>query len=419
MIADDHRADALSCLGMPGVRTPHLDALAKSGCLLENCYHMGSHMPAVCSPARAALHTGNHPLRAIPGPKTALDPAMKTMGQTFRESGYQTYAVGKWHNDGESLNRSFEDGAALFMGGMDDHFKIPLQPYSKVCDYSGKDAEINDQHSTDRFAEAAIDFVKNKSSGDKPWFLYVAFTSPHDPRTPPPQYPRSRYRQELRLPNNVLPEHPWRIGDDRIRDELLAPFPRTKEELKNHWADYLGMIEHMDQRMGDIIAAVADKGELENTIIVYTGDHGLGMGSHGLLGKQNVYEHSVKVPCIISGPGIPSGRNMDCLIQTPDLYPTLCELCDLKVPNTVKEAQSFADTLSGSSQRGREYVTSFYKTYGKMVREGAWKLAESCNEDGEIHRQLFNLDEDPQELEDLIHKQQHLSRVQNLATRLT
>src|SRR5439155_24083768 len=110
------------------------------------------------------------------------------------------------------------------------------------------------------------------------------------------------------LPPNFLPEHPFDNGELRVRDELLAGFPRTPDEVRRHIADYYGMISHQDAWMGRVLAAAPD-----NTIVVYTADHGLALGQHGLMGKQSLYDHSIRVPLIVSGPGLPSGRRVDAL----------------------------------------------------------------------------------------------------------
>ncbi|MCC5835996.1 MAG: sulfatase-like hydrolase/transferase [Opitutales bacterium] len=401
IISDDHRADTMGFKNLPGAQTPNLDWLAERGCSFDACYHMGAQHEAVCAPSRAALHTGNNPRRAMANCDFEINKDMVTLGQNFRSNGYNTFAVGKWHNDPESLNRSFQDGASLFLDGMDDHFLTPLQAYSLEGDYNISRTTRQNRHSSDIFADSSVEFIQNQENSEIPWFLYVAFTAPHDPRTPPENYGRDRYINKVELPENTLPCHPWRIGDDRIRDELLAGFPRSPTELTEHWADYLGMVEHMDACIGRILTALRQlPGGIENTIIVYTSDHGLGLGSHGLMGKQNLYEHSVKVPCLLSGPGVPEKVRSSSFIHTPDLFPTLCALSDIEIPDSVREAQDLSPILENPNHDVRAFVRCFYKNYSNMIRKEHWKLIQSRNESEEIHEQLFNLQQDPSEMHD-------------------
>lgn len=398
MIADDHRADVLGCAGGHPVQTPHLDRLIREGTWYRNCYHMGGNSPAVCAPARAALHTGNHPGRALAcDSSTRLAAGQTLLGEAFATVGYDTYMVGKWHNDTLALNRSFAGGDALFLGGMDDHFHTPVQSYAPDGHYHANRCRRDPRHSSDLFADTACAFLGDRPNTADPFFLYVAFTAPHDPRTPPVEFGRKRYLSRSRPPPNYLPEHPYRIGDDRIRDELLAPVPRSERTVCEHWADYDGMVEHMDACIGRVIATLEERGELDQTLIVYTSDHGLGLGSHGLLGKQNVYEPSIKVPLILRGPGIPVGECRSQMVQTPDLFPTLCELAGIPVPASVRDAESFSSQLEAPGGVGRARVHSFYKEYGRTVVDGEWKLSRLKDESGTVHWQLFHLPSDPEE----------------------
>jgi arylsulfatase A-like enzyme len=138
------------------------------------------------------------------------------------------------------------------------------------------------------------------------------------------------------IPPNFLPLHPWDFGEFYIRDEKIAGFPRTKPEVKTNLRDYYAMITHMDVQIGRIIQALKESGEYENTIIVFTSDNGLAIGQHGLFGKQNLYEHSISVPFVISGPGMPENEKRAAFLYLYDIFPTLCELVNIKSPKTVQ-----------------------------------------------------------------------------------
>ena len=141
----------------------------------------------------------------------------------------------------------------------------------------------------------------------------------------------------------------------RLRDEVLAGFPRTEGEIRQHIADYYGMISHMDAHIGQVLKALEASGKANNTIVVYTADHGLAVGQHGLLGKQNMYEHSVSVPLVVRGPGVPAAAKIEQLSLTYDIYPTLCELAEIEVPETV-ESRSLLPLLRGEKEPLHETI---------------------------------------------------------------
>ena len=170
-----------------------------------------------------------------------------------------------------------------------------------------------------QIAEKAKAYPANLSGGQKQ-------------RVAPPRY-HERYRAEPPpLPANFLPLHPFNNGALVIRVEELAPWPRTPDVVRRHLGDYYAAIEFLDAQVGRILDALADTGQYENTLIVFAADHGLAIGSHGLFGKQNLYEHSMRAPLIIAGPGIAAGRRADALSYLHDVFPTLGELCGVPAP---------------------------------------------------------------------------------------
>lgn len=425
MIADDHRSSALGVNGDPIVQTPVLDALARRGVNCRRNYHMGGLSAAVCVPTRAALLTGTNPFRASVGTDMAnprsiltLDPALTLLPEQFRRAGYRTFATGKWHNDKASFARSFDDGARIFFGGMSDHDAVPLHDFDPSGEYQESNRTIGQGFSTDFFAGAAIRFLQEQD-GAQPFFLYCAFTAPHDPRTPPAGYAEMYEAASIPLPPNFLPEHPFDNGELQIRDEQLADFPRTPAEVRRHIADYYGMISHLDAQIGAILQALQDNGLAENTIVVYTADHGLAVGEHGLLGKQNLYEHSVRVPLLMAGPGLPSGREVSGLTHTYDLYPTLCQLAGLPVPETV-QSRSLLPLFQGGP--GRTSVCSVYKDVQRMVRDDRWKLIRYLPSQqhgaGSERIQLFDTLYDPWEMRDLSSLPGQQERIEQLQTKL-
>ena len=407
-IADDHRASAIGNYGDPTVRTPVLDQLCAEGASFRRNCHMGSLSGAVCIPTRACIHTGAHVFRASvgndmndPDSLRTLDPDHTYLGELFRQNGYSTFATGKWHNDAASFARSFGSAENVFFGGMDSHFAVPVQDYDSSGAYDKGRETLGKEFSTDLFGDAAIRFLE-RQDGSQPFFLYCAFTAPHDPRTPPHDWAGAYRSEAMPLPANFAGSHSFDNGEMLVRDEKLAGFPRTPEETRRHIAEYYGMISDMDEKIGEILGALSRLGLAEETIVVYTADHGLSVGQHGLLGKQNLYDHSVRVPLILRGPDVPRGAVIDSLTHTYDIYPTLCELARLKAPKSV-DARSLLPVMNGSSQGNRPYLHSVYKHVQRMTQDQEWKLI-TYHRDGDQgceRTQLFHLPTDPWELNNL------------------
>jgi arylsulfatase A-like enzyme len=396
IIADDQRADALGCSGNIYIKTPNIDKLAQNGIRFNNCYVMGGHHGAICAPSRAMIMSGKSLFHVY----DKLD-GIKTMPMYFEENGYTTFGTGKWHNGVSSFEATFQNGENVFIGGMSDHFQTP-------CRSLGKDRKLGDpvkkSFSTDLFADAAISFLKKyaETKTDNPFFCYVAFTAPHDPRSPKKDYIGMYPDSAMPLPGNFMGLHPFEFDDLNIRDETLAPWPRTPEIIRASIADYYGLISHLDDRAGDIIRTLKELNLFDNTIIVYTADNGLAIGSHGLLGKQNLYEHSTKVPLIISGPGIPKNNTSDALVYLYDIFPTLTSLCGMPLPEAI-DGLDFSEVIHGTEPEIRSSLYTAYRNTARAVRTKQWKLIWYPRRN---YFQLFDLINDPLELNNLAYKGQ-------------
>lgn len=424
MIADDHRCDAIAAMGDATVRTPHFDSLARDGASSRTMHIQGGKCGAVCIPTRATVLTGRFTHRAVlphgvdVWPQiTMIPPAVTTMPQAFRNAGYRTHLVGKWHNCKASLMASFDGGAEIFLGGMTEHFSSPHLPFDPKGEFPNASAVTTPQHSTERFASGAVDFLDSLKPDDRqPFFLYCAFLSPHDPRTAPREFHEHYPPGQIPLPANFLPRHPFDNGDLVIRDEMLDAFPRTPEIVRKHLSDYYAMIEHQDQQVGRILAALARSGRAENTIVVYTSDHGLAVGSHGLLGKQNVYDHSIRVPFLLRGPGVRAGTKLTGLHQNCDIFPTICDLAQLKKPDTI-DGESFAPACASADDPGRPSIYAVYKDFQVTVKERRWKLIrnyQNAQGRGTNRLQLFDMLEDPHETRDLAADPAHALTIKRL-----
>ena len=221
LLADDQRADTIRAYGNDNILTPNLDRLVARGFSFRRNYCLGSGGGAVCVPSRAMIHSG----RSYFNVDSRLR-GVKIMPELLRENGYTTFATGKWHNREESFLRGFEKGKAVFMGGMADHTRVP------VADLSLTGKLVNDRtgekFSSELFTSAAIEFLESYDQ-DKPFFAYVAFTAPHDPRNPPVKYREMYYKNRPPLPENFKPQHPFDNGHMVGRDEnLVAGHPQRR-----------------------------------------------------------------------------------------------------------------------------------------------------------------------------------------------
>ncbi|HJT35931.1 MAG TPA: sulfatase-like hydrolase/transferase [Pirellulales bacterium] len=371
LLADDQRADTIHALGNDAIETPNLDGLVRSGFVCRNAYCMGSvTTPAVCLPSRTMLLSGRSLFQIEPGAKASYE---VNLPRSFNQAGYVTYHHGKRSNTPLGIQQEFQINKYL----ADDQ------------------AERRSGQPGKEIADAAIEFLKSQP-GDKPFLMYLAFANPHDPRVVNHEY-RRRYRDAaMPLPDNFLPLHPFDNGELSVRDEQLAPWPRTAEEIRRQIADYYAVITHLDAQIGRVLTALHEIGEYDNTIIVFSSDHGLALGSHGLMGKQSLYEHSMKAPLIFTGLGIARGSS-DAFVYLHDIFPTLCELANIDAPTEI-DGQSFAPVVRGQSQQGRDTMFLVYREVQRAVRQGEWKLVRypMINE-----TQLFNLRNDPHEIRNL------------------
>ncbi len=426
MIADDHRYNAIHARGNPHVQTPTLDRLMAQGTTFTHTYIMGSTSGAVCMPSRGMLLTGRslfHAADVTDNPRAYTIPEhYPLLPEVLQQAGYSTYGIGKWHNGRETFARCFDDGAKIFFGGMSDHDAVPTHDFDPTGEYPESQIYRGEKFSTDLFGDAAIDFL-NSYDNEKPFFLYVAFTAPHDPRTPPPEYQVDP--AAIPLPENFLPEHLFDNGEMQVRDELLAPHPRPENEVRQHIADYYGMITHLDAKIGAILQALAANGQAENTIVVYTVDHGLAVGQHGLMGKQNLYDHSMRVPLIVRGPDIPADAQHDALCYMPDINPTLCDLVGVDVPDTV-EMRSLIGLMRGATTEHRSQIFAAYqntlsappdRNFQRMMRTGNHKLIEYFV-GADRHTQLFDLQNDPHEMTNLANEPAQAERLEVLRSSL-
>jgi arylsulfatase A-like enzyme len=402
LLADDQRPDSIGAFGNPYIQTPNIDCLIENGFSFRRNYCFGSNSGAVCIPSRAMINCGKSYFRV----KHDLSDT-RIMPEIFQENGYTTFGTGKWHNQQKSYLRGFQKGKNIMFGGMSDHPRVPvvdLSPDGKVVN-----KRTGDGYSSEIFANSAIEFIENHKE-DKPFYAYVAFTAPHDPRNPPTEYREMYYKKRPPLPFNFKPQHPFDNGQMVLRDENLGAWPRTEEMIRDQLAEYYGLITHLDVQIGRILETLKRTGHADNTIIVYAADHGLAVGSHGLLGKQNVYEHSMGCPLVFSGPGIPKGGSTQAFSYLFDIFPTLCSITGVDTPDDV-DGKCLRPIWEGKQTKVRDTVFTSYCKIQRAVRDDQWKLIRYPKIN---HTQLFNMKDDPNELYNLANEPGQAGRVKKM-----
>lgn len=433
LFTDDQRFDTIQALGHSQIKTPSIDRLVAMGTTFTHAHIPCGTSGAVCMPSRAMLHSGRS-LFHLEGAGQSIPRVHTTLGQSLRANGYRTYGSGKWHNGREAFNRSFSDGAEIFFGGMTDHWNMPAYNYDPTGEYSSRlketlnwfdSNEIRErqadhihagQHSTDILGRAAAEFIRSYEE-EAPFFLYLSFLAPHDPRTMPDVFLNMYEPDDIELPPNFTGGHPFDNGALHIRDEELAGFPRTTTETRRHLAEYYAMITHLDSQVGDILHTLEAKGILNDTILVFAGDNGLAVGQHGLFGKQSCYEHSVRVPLIFAGPGVPRGQQSDAYAYLFDIFPTLCELTDTEKPISV-EGTSLVSAMTDKEQKVRDTLYFAYTNSQRAVKDRQYKLIEYVVGGRHNMTQLFDLQNDPWELNNLACAPAHSDKLVELRAEL-
>jgi len=218
------------------------------------------------------------------------------------------------------------------------------------------------------------------------------------------------------LPTNFMPSHAFANGELECRDEKLAALPRDAAEVREHIRDYYAMISHLDHEIGRILDALDASGKADNTLVVLAGDNGLAVGRHGLMGKQNLYEHSVRVPLVMAGPGVPVGQTRDAMCYLIDVFPTLCDLLNLPTPGSV-DGKSLTTVLNDANATVRDVLHFAYQRWQRAVTDGTHKLI-AYHVNGQRRAQLFNVIDDPDEVNDLIDDPTHAQTVRELREQL-
>jgi len=424
IFADDMTYDAIGALGHQEIKTPHLDQLVESGTTFSRAYNPGGWNGAICIASRTMLLSGRqlwYAEKEAGGMKNDLVAKEGTWPQMLSSAGYETFMTGKWHVD-IPAGKIFDHVGEVRPGMPRDRVNAYNRPLEgKPDSWSATDRDEGGfweggKHWSEVEADTAIGYLDIARGSEKPFFIYLAFNAPHDPRQAPQEYLDLYPAEEIAIPKNFQPLYPHRnvmqAGRD-LRDEALAPFPRTTRAVQVHRREYYALISHLDAQIGRVLDRLEENGQRENTYVIFTADHGLSVGHHGLLGKQNMYDHSVRVPFVVSGPNLEPGRKIEHGIYLQDIVPTTLEAAGAEVPEHV-QFESIVPILRGNSQ-GRGAITTGYRMSQRQVTDGDYKLIVYPR--GQVAR-LFHLKEDPYEKSDLLEEGRGIEKGRALLEKL-
>jgi arylsulfatase A-like enzyme len=403
IVVDDQSPFALKAYNPDSaLDAPNLDRLAKAGMVLDAAHHMGSWAGAVCAPSRTMIMTGRT-VWHIPGAPGKSDPKLvpadlpaASLPAVFNRAGYDTVRTCKIGNSYEPANKLFAVRNDATKRGDTDETGSAWHA-DRVLDY------LND---------------REKKKATAPFLIFFGFSHPHDTRDGKPELLKKygavnhtdranrppAHPNQPPLPANYLPKHPFAIGHPNLRDEVAVSGVwehRDERTIRNELGRECACSEYIDAQIGRVLKKLEDTGALKNTYVVYVADHGMAVGRHGLQGKQNLYEHTWRVPLIVTGPGIKPGTRAPGNVYLLDVLPTLCDLAGIEAPKTA-EGVSFRPVLEGKKRTVRD---ALYGTYSggtkpgiRCVKQGDWKLIKYDALDGKVREtQLFNVARNPHE----------------------
>ena len=422
IFSDDQAFDTVHALGQTEIETPNLDRLVARGTTFTHAYNQGGWHGAVCVASRTMLVTGRflwHARDAEKNLKSDYVAKGRMWPQLLEKAGYDTYFSGKWHIKADAT-KTFGTVRHVRPGMPNQTKQGYDRPHEGKADvWKPWDKKFGGfwkggKHWSEVLGDDAVDFLGTAAKSDKPFFMYLAFNAPHDPRQSPKQYVDKYPLDKIALPKPFLKDYPYNIGSNRSRDEKLAPFPRTEYSVKVNRQEYYAIISHMDAQIGRILKALEKTGKADNTFVFFTADHGLACGHHGLMGKQNMYDHSVRVPFVVAGPNITPGKKIAGRIYMQDVMATTLDLADIEKPDHV-QFNSLVPVLNGQRASPYEATYGAYVDVQRMVTHGDHKLIRYPKIGKTL---LFDLKADPWETKNLANDPAYAKRVADLNKKL-
>jgi len=422
IFADDMSYETIGAYDMLDIDTPHLDTLVERGATFTHAYNMGAWNGAVCMASRSMLNTGRFLWQSK---ATRLEAHKKQNGfwsQRMKQAGYQTYMTGKWHVTTDVTD--LFDVTQNIRPGMPkqtrEGYNRPKSPGDYASGWKPWDPKHGGfweggTHWSEVLADDSIEFLDQSAKSDHPFFMYLAFNAGHDPRQSPKEYIDRYPLERIKLPESFLPQYPYAnaICGLNLRDEKLIPYPRTEYAVKVNRQEYFALITHMDDQIGRILKKLKETGQAENTYIIFTADHGLAVGHHGLAGKQNQYDHSVRVPFMIVGPQVKAGAKVETPIYLQDAMATALELAGADTDNI--DFKSVLPLLNDNTSAHHDAIFGAYINKQRMISKDEWKLISYPTIGVE---RLFNLKKDPMETNDLAGNPEYAPKLVEMRTAL-
>lgn len=448
LFTDDQTYHAVNALGNSAIETPNIDRLVQNGTTFTHTYNMGAWNGAVCLASRAMMISGRSVWNANQFRQNWVQKDSIALTQTWsklmEQQGYDTYMTGKWHVDApadlifqtakhirpgmprdpwvsKEVAKQFKEEFASEMEKRTSELPIGYDRPKDENDnsWSPSDPKFGGfweggKHWSEIVRDDALEFIQTAKTKDNPFFMYIAFNAPHDPRQAPQKFIDRYPIKDIELPKSWIPMYPYKdsIGNGPgLRDEALAPFPRTEYATKKHIQEYYAIVTHLDEQIGKILDELEASGKIDNTYIFFTADHGLAIGRHGLLGKQNLFDHSVRVPMMVVGKDIPKGKKVSNDVYLQDVMATSLELAGIEKPDYV-EFNSFLDLAKGNAETSAyDGIYGAYVDLQRSIRKDGFKLIIYPKIDKIL---LFDLENDPEEINDLSEDAAHQERIASL-----
>lgn len=409
IMSDEHQARALGCAGHGFVQTPNLDALAASGTRFSRAYTPSP----ICVPARASFASGLYPhqtrLWDNAMPYTGKQPGW---GHALQERGVPVESIGKLHYrakedpvgfDAEHLPMMVAGGVGMVWASIRKEDERIARDTRMLGDYIGPGTSAYTDYDVSVVART-LQWLQDRSAqaSGAPWCLYVGLVAPHFPLVVPQEYfdlyPLDSLPEVKLHPSSGYQRHPWVEKQNAFLDSE-ARFNDPEERLRA-MASYYGLCTWLDQNVGQILNALSTSSFVDNTTVVYTSDHGDNLGARGLWGKSNMYEESVAVPMIAHGPGFDAGKVCHTPVSLLDLSATIAEHFGAKLADD-RAGASLYDVAQAADDHERlifsEYHAAGAVSGAFMLRKGRWKLIYYVG----FEPELFDLDNDPEELNNL------------------
>lgn len=416
IFADDYSYDSVAATGNSEIKTPSIDSIARSGMTFSHAYNMGAWGGAVCVASRTMLNTGRFVWRAQKLDLKKEQTAQRTWSQMMNQAGYETYFTGKWHVRLKPAD--VFDHVGHVRGGMPKQTPEGYNRPAEGNDWTPWDESKGGfweggKHWSEVVADDTLGFLKTAKESEKPFFMYIAFNAPHDPRQSPKEFVDQYPADKVKIPVSFQSKYPYQneMGcGPGLRDARLAPFPRTESAIQVNRQEYYAIITHMDREIGRILKALDDSGMSDSTYVFFTADHGLACGNHGLMGKQNMYEHSMRVPFFVKGPGVEAGKSSAARIYLQDAMATSLDIANAKETTHVA-FQSLLPIVNGTRDQQYASIYGGYTKLQRMVIKDDWKLIMYPTAKAV---RLYDLKNDPQELKDLAQDPNQQVRVDDL-----